>query len=202
MNVSELLGQAAAIMALVAAVPYIRSILQGRTKPNRASWLIWVMVNYSLVFSYHFSGATTTIWINMVYVITSSAVFLLSLKYGVGGYTRLDIFCLVGATLGLLLWWLTNNPVTALYLNVLMDAFGFLPTLKKGYLKPQTENKLAWTISAFANVLNVLALTTWQFRIAFFPVYNLIFNTIMAVLLYGIVQKPTRHRSSKHRLFG
>lgn len=189
MNHAELLGKSAAILALLAMIPYIRSIFRGETKPERASWFIWVVVNYSLVFSYHSSGATTTIWLNIAYVLTSTTVFLLSLKYGVGGYTRLDIFCLLGAAAGLVLWWLTSDPVTAVYMNIAVDALGFLPTIKKAYFHPGTENKLSWNLSVISNGLNVLALTTWQLKIAAFPVYNLIFNALLAILLYGVVQR-------------
>lgn len=195
MNISQLLGQAAAILAFVGLIPYIRSILRGETKPNRASWFIWLIINCSLVASYHSSGATTTIWLNLAYVITTSTIFILSLKYGVGGYTKLDISCLVGAGAGLYLWWLTKNPLTALYLNVFVDALGFIPTIKKAYLQPKTENKLSWNISTLSNALNVTALTSWQFKIALFPVYNFIFNAIVALLLHGVVPKKLKQRS-------
>lgn len=192
MHLSDLLGKSAAILALIVLIPYIRSILQGKTKPNRASWLIWTVVNVSLLASYHYSGATTTIWLAASYNIISVTVFLLSLKYGVGGYAVLDIVCIVGALLGLVLWKLTDNPTTALYLNIFMDALGFLPTIKKAYLSPGSENTFAWSMSVVANVLNVCALTTWQLKIALFPIYNLTFNAVVAVLLFGIIQKKHR----------
>lgn len=194
MNVSETLGQSAAVLAFVGLVPYVRSILKGETKPNRASWFIWLVVNASLVASYHSSGATTTIWLNIAYVITTTTIFLLSLKYGVGGYSRLDIICLAGAAAGLILWWWTNNPVTALYLNVFVDALGFIPTIKKAYLIPDSENRLSWNISTFSNALNVAALTTWEFKIALFPVYNLVFNALIALLLSRILQRKFKFR--------
>ncbi len=189
MNISQLSGQAAAVLALVATIPYVLSILKGKTQPNRASWLIWWLVNLSLVASYHYAGATTTIWLNIAYVFTTGIIFFLSLKYGVGGYTKLDTFCLAVAAIGLILWWMTNNPVTALYLNILVDALGFIPTLRKAYLHPASEDKLAWNLSVISNALNVMALTSWQLKIIAFPIYNFTFNAFTALLLYGIPQR-------------
>lgn len=183
------MGVTAAILAFVGLVPYVLSIFRGETKPNRASWFIWLVVNLSLVFSYHSAGASTTIWLNIAYVVTTSLIFILSLKYGVGGYTPLDITCLIGAVIGLGLWWATNNPVTALYMNVFVDALGFIPTIKKAYLLPESENKLSWNISTLSNAVNVAALNNWQFKIILFPVYNFIFNAAVAVLIYNVIQK-------------
>ncbi len=41
MAYKELLGAAAIALTLYAFLPYIRSILQGRTRPHVFSWVIW-----------------------------------------------------------------------------------------------------------------------------------------------------------------
>ena len=189
MNIADLLGKLAGLVALTALIPYIRSILQGKTKPNRASWFIWASVSIGLLASYHYSGATTTIWLTISYTIIPLSIFLLSLKYGVGGYTALDVICISGAVLGLILWRLTHSPEVALYLNVLVDGLGFIPTLKKAYLNPESEDRLAWSIATVANILNVSALTTWRLKIALFPIYNFAFNAAVITLLLRASRK-------------
>lgn len=189
MDLSEVIGKIAGIIAVLAFIPYIWSVLKGRTRPSRASWLIWAVLGSSILASYHSSGATDTIWIPVIYAIMPIIIFLLSIKYGIGGYTRLDIICLLGAVVGLIAWKLTDSPQTALYLNILVDGLGFIPTFKKAYLQPESESRLAWIIGASATLLNLLAINTWKLDIALYPIYLAVFNTIVAILLIGIVQK-------------
>ena len=189
MNFSLIFGVTAGVISLLAIIPYISSILQGRTKPNRISWLIWSFAATSLAFSYYYSGATTTVWLAVSGAVMAVSVFILSLKYGVGGYGILDIFCLLGSILGLIVWACTKNPTAALYINILVDLLAFLPTVKKTWLYPTSESRLSWNLATLANACNVLALTRWELRIVLFPIYNLILNATVALLAYGILRK-------------
>ncbi len=42
-------GVAAGVLSLVAFVPYVRSILAGQTKPERASWAKWTLAHWLLL---------------------------------------------------------------------------------------------------------------------------------------------------------
>lgn len=172
----QLFGEISGIIAILAFVPYIASILRHETRPSRASWVIWAVLGIVLLVSYHSSGATTTIWIPIVYATLPLIVFALSFRYGVGGYNYLDLVCLTGAAIGLLLWKITHVPETALYLNIFVDALGFLPTYKKAYLQPASENLPAWVIGTLATLLNLLAINKWQLNIALYPLYLAVFN--------------------------
>lgn len=183
MNVHQLFGEISGVIAILAFIPYVASILRGETKPNRASWVIWTVLGVILLASYHASGATTTIWIPIVYAILPLFVLGLSFKYGVGGYNYLDVVCLFGAAVGLLLWKITRVPEFALYLNILVDSFGFIPTYKKAYLQPESESLSAWIIGASATLLNLLAINKWQLNIALYPLYLACFNAVMPTLL-------------------
>src|ERR1017187_8729834 len=169
MHYTHIFGEVSGVVAVIAFVPYIRSILKGETKPNRASWFIWSILGVIILASYHFSGASSTIWLPVVYAIAPVFILLLAFKYGVGGFEGLDIVCLVGAALGLILWKLTHSPETALYLSIVVDAFGFVPTFKKAFYHPASESTLAWVIGVTATWLNLLAINSWRPNIALYP---------------------------------
>src|SRR5688572_28706718 len=118
---AELIGKIAGILALISLVPYIVDIFRGNTKPERTTWAIWSVVSTILFFSYYASGARETIWVGLMWMLGTVIVFLLSIKYGVGGTSKLDIACLIGALFGLLLWFITKDPTKALYINLAMD---------------------------------------------------------------------------------
>jgi hypothetical protein len=192
MDLPNIAGILAGFVAASGFIPYIYSILKGKTRPNRASWLIWAALGGLLFASYVSSGASTTIWQPLSFAIGPVIVFVLSIKHGVGGYNKLDVFCLAGAALGLLLWKLSNEPQAALYLSIFVDALGFLPTIKKAYFQPGSESRLAWSIGVTSTVINLFAINSWTLEIALYPIYLVIFNSAVLILLFGSVQKRTR----------
>lgn len=183
-----LFGWLAGVLSLVAFVPYIVAILRGQTRPNRATWWIWTMTSGILLASYYFSGATTTIWVAVSYFVASLATAVLSVRYGEGGSTPLDRGCLMGAGVGLLFWWWFDSPVVALITTLGADFAGALPTIRKAYVAPHTEDRLAWMLFLAGNIFNFLALDRWEFAIAIYPVYHL----LASVTIASLVLRPRR----------
>ena len=179
-----IIGAVAGILAFVSFIPYINSIIKGKTKPNRATFTIWSGVNIVTISSYIVSGARTTIFVGLVYTVLQIVVLILSLKRGMGGFNPFDIACLIGATIGITLWIITKNPHTALYLGIFSEVLGLIPTLKKSYLHPDTENTLSWSIAVVGSALNLFALTSWRPEISVYPIYFFIGDLLVALLLW------------------
>jgi hypothetical protein len=111
-----LVGQIAAVIAALQVIPYVWSILKGRTRPSRASYAIWSVVQAIEFISYISAGATTTKWALLVLTINAVIIFGLSLKYGIGGRNKFDVPCLLMAAIAILLWKTTNSPALAVYM--------------------------------------------------------------------------------------
>ena len=159
------------------------AILRGQTRPNRATWWIWTTAGLVLAASYYFSGAETTIWVPVSYIVGPLVTALLSIRYGEGGSTRLDRGCFAGAGAGLLFWWWFNSPVVALVMTLGVDFAGAVPTIKKAYLAPHTEDRLAWALFIAGNAFNLLAVDRWEFAIAIYPVYMFLASGSIAALV-------------------
>ena len=105
MSIGAVFGILAGIFSFSAYLFYIVAIIKGYTKPSRASWFIWAGIGIILAFSYRASGAEDTIWVAVSEAIAPMVIALLSIKYGVGGAEKIDIFALVGSLCSLFLWW-------------------------------------------------------------------------------------------------
>ena len=180
--ITELAGKMAGIIAISAYLPYIVAILRRKTSPNRATWFIWAFVSFIMLVSYYLSGARDTIWLPLSYAVGSSLIAILSIRYGEGGRTILDRSCLFGAGLSIVLGIFLKSPQVVLFTNILNDFFGMLPTIKKSYLRPQYENKLAWIMFFAGSTANIVAVDNWNFSIATYPIF-LFFETGVVVLL-------------------
>jgi len=184
------LGLLAGIIGFLAFVPYILDTLNHRTKPNKATWIIWAVLGMIIAASYWSAGARDTAWTPIAYAIGIVAVAALSLRFGERGWTALDRACLAGAGFGLALWWITNEPVFALYLTTAVDAIGAIPTISKAYSKPETESRAAWALFLVANSLNLLAINEWTMTIALYPIYVFILSLAMVMLILFFGRRP------------
>ena len=178
-----LAGQVAGAASLVAFIPYVLAILRGETRPNRATWWIWTATSFVLLASYYFAGADTTIWVPASYFAASFVTALLSIRYGEGGSTPLDRGCLAGAGAGLLAWWWFDSPVVALVMALGVDLAGALPTIRKAWVAPHTEDRLAWGLFIAGNTLNLVAVDRWEFAIAIYPIYFFLVSGAIAALV-------------------
>ena len=192
-------GIGAGFIGLLGFLPYIITTLQGKNRPNRASWWIWGILGVILGFSYYYSGATTTIWVPICYAICQLITAVLSLKYGEGGWSRLDKLCLVGAGISLLLWWIFNSPTLALLFILIIDCLGALPTVIKSYSEPEQESCFSWSIFLIANTLNLIALEQWSIALAAYPFYLFYLSSTIAILLWlpKITDPSKSHQQQK-----
>jgi hypothetical protein len=193
-----LLGQIAGILVLVQIVPYVVSILRGNTKPERTSYLIWLIVEIIGAISYVSIGATTTKWTVIAFCFTALLVFLLSIKYGVGGFSAFDIGCFLLALSGVVLWGASSNALLALYFITFVKAIAYLPTIKKVYFTPHTENTASWVLTASASVLNLFALNTLAFGIVMPITIAAVLQIFVSYLIVVPRKSMKSKRSKKH----
>lgn len=179
-----LFGQIAGVISFVAYLLYITTTISGRTKPNRATWWILSLVGFMIAISYYSSGARDTIWVAVSYVVGPLIIAILSLWYGEGKWETLDKVCLIGAIISAIIWYFSSSALIVLSINIFMDFLGLIPTIKKSYLRPDGENRTAWTLESLAGVLNVFAIDRFVLNIILYPLYIFIINISITVLLY------------------
>jgi hypothetical protein len=185
MTVQSVLGVAAGLIELLSLPLYVRSILHGRTRPDRVTWWILALVSAMLAASYYGAGARETIWLALAFTLCTLAVAVLSLKYGEGPPTLglIDRVSLAGALASALLWSLLNSSVVALFLSIATEFVGLVPTIDKSHRRPWTESKAPWVIGTVAALLNVLAINEWTPTIALYPVYIFVTNLLITYFL-------------------
>ncbi len=189
----SIIGQIAGLLSFSAYVLYIFSTLKKETKPNRATWWVLTLVGVIIATSYYTGGARDTMWVAVSYVAGPLIIAILSLKYGEGTWERLDKMCLVLAITSALLWYIFSSPLVALLSNIGIDFIGLIPTIKKSWLRPEGEDRVAWSLESSANVLNLFAVKAWTFGIVFYPVYLVVINIIITLLLFKPLLKRFRN---------
>lgn len=192
LTVSNWIGAIAGIVSLTGFIPYWWAIWQGRTRPSRATWWIWSIVGIAIALSYRALGADSTIWVPISYVIGPLVTSILAIKFGEGGWSKLDRICLIGVGIGLILWGLSRSPSIVLGINIGIDFLGAVPTIRKSYRYPQGENRLAWLLFSVGNGLNLLAIEQWTAQIIIYPLYIFLVGIAINLLLWRGQSKRSR----------
>jgi hypothetical protein len=179
------IGAIAGICSLLGCIPYWRAILQGKTRPNRATWWIWLVVGIMIMLSYRAAGASTTLWVPITYVVAPFVTSLLAIKFGEGGWTKFDRMCLLGSLASLGFWSVNKSADLTLTINIGIDFLGALPTIRKSLIDPDSENLLGWSIFTIANALNLLAVDRWSnWQVIIYPLYMFLLCGLICWLLW------------------
>ena len=179
-----LYGQIATSIITIAYLPYVFSIISNRTKPNKTTWLVLFLIGIITFFAYKNVGAVATLGVALANVIGPLFIFILSLKYGEGWENIKDFKYLILSVIAIILWQIYDSPLTGLVFNLIADSTAFLPTIVKSYLRPETEDMLTWFLFLTGNIINLFAIEMWQFSIYIYPVYILIAESIVFLLLF------------------
>ncbi|HSX33361.1 MAG TPA: hypothetical protein VLF91_03435 [Candidatus Saccharimonadales bacterium] len=186
----QVIGIVSGVLAALAYLPYLRDILRGDAKPERASWFIWVVLAGIAFFTQMASGATSSLWFTGLDSAGALVVFVLALKYGSGGLTRRDQLGLLAAGVGLLLWYLTRHATIALFMTIIVDASGTVLTVLKTYEHPKTETYTMWLVVTIAGALAMFSVGSWNLSLLAYPFY--IFLANLAVVLAKFVGSRKR----------
>ena len=172
------------IITLANYILFCISIVKGRIKPHRTTRFVFVVIALILTFSLYAQHNTTAIYLTGAFAIGCIISFIFSIKYGIGGWSKTDIICLILALFGIYLWTSTNNPTLALYASLVADFVGTIPTFIKTYHFPNTEYWLTYFIDIIAGSLNILANKTFNFNALIFPAYMIIVSATIILIIY------------------
>jgi hypothetical protein len=134
------------------------------------------------------AGDTSGLWLAMASCVEAILVFVLSLKYGMGGRDRLDGACLALCIGGVALWLLSDKPLVGLAASIAADFIASLPALRKTIRLPHTELALFYALGAVAGLMIVLA-GPFTLQAMVFPAY---IASIDFAFVVAIVQSRRR----------
>lgn len=166
----ELLSGFAIALTFIAFVPYIRSILQNKTKPHAFSWIIWASVTFIIFLAQLSDGGGAGAWpIGISGVITLFVAVLAYLKKTDHMIAKKDWIFFVLAMSAIPFWYVTSNPLWAVVILTVVDLLGFVPTFRKAYSYPNEEQLIFYILIASRNLIAIVALEHYSLTTLLFP---------------------------------
>jgi hypothetical protein len=183
MLAKEALGCASVILTFVAYSRYFWDIYKRRIKPHVFTWAVWTLL-VAIAFlaqRSHDTGPGT--WALGADAGTCLACAVLAFFRGEKDIRKSDWAAFLGALAAIPLWVFTGNPLGAVVVVVLIDALAYYPTFRKSWLKPQEETTLYFSLSAVGFVLSVLALDRLTLVTALYPLFIIISDSALVLML-------------------
>ncbi len=158
-------------IGIVSILPYYRDIFKKKTKPHVFSWFLWGLLTAIAFFAQLAKGGGVGSWVTGFTSLSCFFIAVLSLYRGEKDITTLDWVSFILAIFGIVLWQLTNNPLTAVLIVTAVDALACVPTYRKGYFKPFEETVSTYVLSSVKFIpgffaLESLNLTTWLYPVS------------------------------------
>jgi hypothetical protein len=188
-----------AALSFIGIVSYLADTLKGKAKPNKVTWFLWALAPL-IAFSAEISqGVGLQSLMTFIVGFGPLLVFLASFinKRAYWQIKKLDIVCGSLSILGLILWQLTQIGNLAILFSIFADGLAAVPTVIKSWTNPETESSTIFLLSAINALITLMTITVWNFELYAFPVYILLID----VLLYVIIQfKPGKTFARKTSL--
>jgi hypothetical protein len=123
----EIIGVLSGLLAIIGSVPYMIDAYKKRIRPHRTTWAIFVLLEVITIVNQLAVGATNSVWVIVGYALANLTIFVLSLRYGVGGTDKLDIIVLSGAILGVIVWQISGHPIASIIANLIVITLALMP---------------------------------------------------------------------------
>ena len=155
---------AAVTLSIARYGTYFYTIYQGKTKPHAFSWLLWGAVTGIGTFAQFDLDAGPSAWALAFVSVTCFMIAVLAFFIGERDYTKSDWFALIVCIFAIPIWKITQNPLTALFIVMSIDALMYWPTIRKSFNKPQTEPPISYGFAGMRYFLMLFAIQnpTWE----------------------------------------
>lgn len=183
MHYKIILGALAVIVGVIGFVPYYLDIFKGKTKPHTFSWLGWTIMESIGFFAQISQHAGPGAWVTGTNMFLTLGIVVLSFRYGEKNIKILDWIAFTTGLIGIVLWQITKNPLSAVVLITLADALMFVPTFRKAFHKPQEETLFEYLSSCVKWILGIGALQTYSPVTWLYPGSLILSNGIFVSML-------------------
>jgi len=177
---------AGSVINFVACLSYVRAILRSEATPNRVTWFLWALVPLIAGAAQWHSGVGISTLVVLSVGAGPACVLLASFVGGMGSWKLgpFDYVCGACSLAALALWAITGDPIVAIVLSILADAAAALPTLRKAWLAPATENRSTYLISFVGMVVGILSVREATFAALAFNAYLVAVSGALVLILY------------------
>jgi hypothetical protein len=161
-------GALSIVMMVCSRAGYFADIFRGRTHPHVFSWTIWGTISAIGFAAQVAEGAGPGSWARGFGSATCFLLVGISFFKGEKTIKPSDWVTFAVALSAIPLWVVTKTPFWSVLIVCSIDTIGYLPTVRKSWLKPQEEMAVSYCFSCLGAAFSLLAIrqytpSTWLY---------------------------------------
>ncbi|MFA7337187.1 MAG: hypothetical protein WC028_10410 [Candidatus Obscuribacterales bacterium] len=175
----------ASLFNIVGSAVYAYKTFKGETKPNRVTWLLWMVIPMIAFFAELQEGVGLQSLMTFMIGFGPLLVFIASFlnKQSYWQMSKLDWTCGILSIVALVAWKVSGHGDVAIAFSLVADGLAGLPTLIKSWKEPQSEHYAPYLAGAISAGITLLTITNWTFANYAFPAYILCTGVGVAVIV-------------------
>jgi len=179
----HVLGILGAVLGACLYAYYHATIWLGRTRPHLFTWLSYGFINGVVFIAQVLKGGGAGSWTMAVATVGVLSVAIVALWKGEKVIAKVDWLSFVGVLIGIMLWIATSDALYAVVIATLINALGFVPTVRKSIYKPWEEPAIGWSLSVLQFGFGAVALESFTLTTALFPIAVAAMNAAFVAML-------------------
>jgi len=183
MSLSIVAGYLAGLMYAIAAIWYVIDIAKQRVNVSIASNVIFTIINTSQLLALIEAKVWGVVPFTVVGLSVSLSICLISIKNKKIYFELMDKVGFIGALVGIVVWWLTNDPALNIYVLSIVNIFAFSPIIIKTFKHPNYETVKPWRVNLLASIFLLFSISTLSLVEIIVPVREFVSSSFMNIAL-------------------
>jgi hypothetical protein len=197
----DVLAVIAAFIAIGGNIPYILDAFHKRVRPHPYTWLVWTIVTGITFLGQLNKGAGIGALPAGVSELFTVLIFIFSLRYGFRYIKRSDTVFLIAALLGLIPWFIYDNPTISVVIAVSIDIVAFIPTIRKTWQHPTTETPVLYGANVIKHILTLFSLQAYNIATTLHSIAMIVTNSIMSGIILFKKESPTKRPAATKNIY-
>lgn len=180
----ELLALGATLLIIGAYIPYVRDILNGKTKPHVYSWFVSGLITF-IAFGLQLShGGGWGVVPTFVGALAGFTIFALSLsRHKRASITKSDTLFFAMALVATGLWLIAHQPLLSAIIISVVEILAFMPTYRKSWGKPSQETASTYSTNTLRHALAIIALQHYSLVTVLYPLTEALSDGLFTLFL-------------------
>ncbi len=171
------------VFGFITFIPYFIEIWKKTAKPHVFSWVTWsLLTGLGFVLSLKGGGGGGA-WVFGLQSALCLVIACYAFFHGEKNITRIDRISFGSALVVTVIYIFTKNAILSAFLAATIDCLGYVPTVRKSYMKPLDEPALTFFFSGLSFLFSIAALQAYSFETVFYPSVLVLANGAFVLFL-------------------